>query len=760
MKGLRFERLLLATVVLAITMYAVAAASPASGALGLAGVVFGWAVGRAHGVRKALPLSVVIALVTLVTSVTGLRAMQDGFTVSLFCEFIMMLLVVKLLDRRRARDEAQLITLGVFLAIGSILTSNVVWVGLLVLLFVPVLLATVLAYQLVSAMERAAVPPSIGSGQRRDARVLVGVTAVVVMAGSTAVFLAFPRAIGQRMLEAWGETRGRAETGFDDSVELGDLGLISESSTPVLDAQIVDPTGRNLGGVGRVFYLRGAVLDRYAQGRWNTNAPDLPGGNLDDRAASRELAKVAANTLFEPWDFEQRITLRNAPRGKSALFTVGEPVYISFAQPTVWVRNLRTYTLQRETPRGKFGYTVYSRDRSMEPSDANGLLPERSSALHLRDPSVVPSSIRDLAVRVLAAAQVEPDPALRPVQADAQAARAIESYLQHEGDYEYSLRPPPVRRAEDPTEQFLFESRTGHCEYFASAMALMCRSVGVPARLVTGYVATEYNDLTGYYVVRESNAHAWVEVLVGRDANRTLPSAGESRATPAEIWRGFDPTPRADFQSLHQRPESWWSGVRRAVEAIEFAWVSNVVGYNVRAQAQIVGEDSAWGRWARALDERVAERIRGGKQSAMRHAALVGVIVFAGSAVIGFGLVVSGSRLRARFASLGLLRRASRRRGRAGSISPGWSGFDAACSAVLAWVSSVEGRTGSAAPLGRRVAAAAVMPAVRPEAAQAAQRVVRLLYACAYGGIEPTPAERALAATDAHTLRSAARAGR
>jgi hypothetical protein len=364
--------------------------------------------------------------------------------------------------------------------------------------------------------------------------------------------------------------------------------------------------------------------------------------------------------------------------------------------------------------------------------------------------------IHDLAVRVLRGAEIEPDPELRSVADDTAAARAIESFLQREGGFEDSLRPDPVRGGGDPTEQFLFETQSGHCEYFASAMALMCRSVGVPARLVTGYVATEYNDLTGFYVVRESNAHAWVEVLVARDASKVRPSLADGRLGPAEVWRAFDPTPRADFQSLHQKPESWWSGIRRAVEAVEFAWVSRVIGYNTRAQAELIGEDSVWSRWARALDERVSERIRGGRQSAMRRAALIGLIVFAGSAVTGFGLVVSASRLRGLLAGLAARGWPWRR----GSGRPGarrWSEFDAALGAVRAWVDAAGVATGPNVPIGRRVALAALRPGATGEAARAAQRVVDRAYAAVYGGVDPSPDHRAAVVADARTLRAAAR---
>lgn len=102
-------------------------------------------------------------------------------------------------------------------------------------------------------------------------------------------------------------------------------------------------------------------------------------------------------------------------------------------------------------------------------------------------------------------------------------AAAIRHYLAR---YRYTLQAPPVPRGADAVDDFLFTSRQGSCEAFASAMVVLLRAAGVPARLVTGYTTGTYNFLTGYYEVYNSDAHAWVEVY--------LPRAG---------WVEFEPTP-------------------------------------------------------------------------------------------------------------------------------------------------------------------------------------------------------------------------
>ena len=81
---------------------------------------------------------------------------------------------------------------------------------------------------------------------------------------------------------------------------------------------------------------------------------------------------------------------------------------------------------------------------------------------------------------------------------------------------------------DDPLAHFLFETRAGHCEYFASAMTIMLRTLGIPTREVNGFLPGEYNDLGGDYIVRASDAHSWVEVYF-----------------PGNGWMTFDPTPPA-----------------------------------------------------------------------------------------------------------------------------------------------------------------------------------------------------------------------
>jgi transglutaminase-like putative cysteine protease len=146
-------------------------------------------------------------------------------------------------------------------------------------------------------------------------------------------------------------------------------------------------------------------------------------------------------------------------------------------------------------------------------------------------------------------------------------ARRLENHLV--SNYAYTL-DFMGRSADNPIEDFLFKYRSGQCEYFASSMVLMLRSQGIPARLVTGFLGGEYNPFEGYYIVRENNAHAWVEAYLA-----------------SEGWRFFDPTPPAG------RPAGGSEGTmllaQQAWDFVIFRWDRYVLTFGLYDQLRIFG---------------------------------------------------------------------------------------------------------------------------------------------------------------------------
>ena len=153
-------------------------------------------------------------------------------------------------------------------------------------------------------------------------------------------------------------------------------------------------------------------------------------------------------------------------------------------------------------------------------------------------------------------------------------AHAIQTYLTR--NYRYSL-DAPLAGLDRPLEEFLFIRKTGYCEHYATAMVIMLRMVGIPARLVTGFLATEWNEYGNYYVVRQQDAHAWVEV--------NLPHSG---------WIMMDPTPPSNEVVRNEYPA--WQALGRILDSAKLQWNRFFVQYSAADQLAVVRELKAGGK--------------------------------------------------------------------------------------------------------------------------------------------------------------------
>ena len=161
--------------------------------------------------------------------------------------------------------------------------------------------------------------------------------------------------------------------------------------------------------------------------------------------------------------------------------------------------------------RGGLGSFVYG-----DPVPKANPVPKGVQDFALRDDVAGVDAKGNLARQRLAASEVS--------DLDEKLAKNFEAYLKNNFKYTLDLTDAGLVRDKDPIVQFLTDFKRGHCEYFAGAMTLMCQSVGMKARMVVGFKCDEFNTMGGYYVVRQSHAHAWVEALT------------------ANGWQRFDPT--------------------------------------------------------------------------------------------------------------------------------------------------------------------------------------------------------------------------
>jgi hypothetical protein len=150
---------------------------------------------------------------------------------------------------------------------------------------------------------------------------------------------------------------------------------------------------------------------------------------------------------------------------------------------------------------------------------------------------------------------------------DEQIARKIESFLQHHYTYTLDLTNADQVPGRDPMVGFLYDFKRGHCEYFAGAMTLMCQSLGMNARLVVGFKCDDYNDFGHFYTIRQSQAHAWTEVLT------------------TDGWKAFDPTSGNEASA---RLLSVWQKTKHFFDFMEYTWQNSVIAYNSENRENLI----------------------------------------------------------------------------------------------------------------------------------------------------------------------------
>jgi transglutaminase-like putative cysteine protease len=385
----------------------------------------------------------------------------------------------------------------------------------------------------------------------RQFLLLTCLLSVPIFVFTAVLFVLFPR-VGLSFL--WlNHSRTERMVGFSERVDLGGVGRLRSDPTIVMR---VEPPGLGVSPPARIaLYLRGATFDRYDGRAWSRSgsSKELPVDQAGrfirirrfpdasrDRVMRVDLEPIDPPVVFLPLD-------------AVAVEVVTAPAGLDRAPPRLYTGVDGVLRYQSPDLRG-LRYDV-SLPTVYEPSHQELEPAERARYLAL---PALPPRIGELAegwTRGLG------DPMER--------ARAIEAKLRK--GYRYDL-DSPSGAAKNPLDDFLFSSKRGHCEFYSTAMTVMLRSLGVPARNVTGFVGGTFNRFSRSYVVRQGDAHSWVEVW----------SDGAG-------WTRFDPTPPSEAI-----PRSEISGafavLRDFVEALGQRWSRHVVGYDLRLQLGLYGE--------------------------------------------------------------------------------------------------------------------------------------------------------------------------
>ena len=392
------------------------------------------------------------------------------------------------------------------------------------------------------SMEQAQRVARAGSGfHGRLAALAIGITAGV-LGGTCTIFFVAPRTadaaaalISQRL----------AIPRFNQ-VTLGEIGRIQASSRPVMHIRLFS---RDLPGGLK---WKGTALAEFDGRQWS-NA-----NSVQERVGVQGgQAELSAPGSVPSWLPGVSYQVDYDGLATDILFLAGIPSKIYLQQGGVVPGALLrgdgdTYRLSRPAPPG-FRYEGYSLlenpPETAPPRYVSPVLPLAARERFLQLPSMLDRRVASMARDFAGSGS------------DLERARAVERRLRSEFGYTLDL---PKREPADPLANFLFSRRKGHCEYFASSMAVMLRTIGIPTRLVTGFQSGVYNSLSDLWVVRASDAHSWVEAWI-----------------PGYGWATFDPTPAGPggFPLVDR--------VNLYLDAAQTFWRQWVVGFDSRRQSSL-----------------------------------------------------------------------------------------------------------------------------------------------------------------------------
>jgi transglutaminase-like putative cysteine protease len=306
---------------------------------------------------------------------------------------------------------------------------------------------------------------------------------------------------------------------------------------------------------------RGVVLADFDGRRWSA-----PGESGQVLRPDNGLIRVAENEQRRRPGVRISYEVRLRSVISDALFLAGMPEFLQLPVPYALMSSTGVIRPGLAALDGlRYGVHAFVEAGGLSPGEVVGLDPEARQR-YLRLP--------------------ETDPRVARLAVSLAAPEAIETYLRSQ--YAYSLEGARPTKS-DPVAAFLFERKSGHCEEFASAMAVLLRLKSIPARVVTGFQNARYNPLTGYYMVPASGAHAWVEAwLEGKG------------------WTEFDATP-ANPAAM----PPWLMSLSNWADAADSVWQDWVLGYNLESQLGLAARLEQR-RYSLGVDWREALRIPAG----------------------------------------------------------------------------------------------------------------------------------------------------
>ncbi len=471
--------------------------------------------------------------------------------------FLVLLLVNKLSNLDLRRDFLHLYAISLIALLASAALTTQIWYAPFFFIYLIIGVWTLLLYHLVQEQEEQVGLPDHASPATTPVTPFPRLTirffwttnamAAVAFGFTLLFFFSIPRVgVGFFQHDQGDSLR---TTGFSEQVDLGVIGPVKQDPSIVMRVELPDRIGHEF--KQEPLYLRGVAYNRYDGKAWSNSLPqrrmltELPEGTFSYRTPGTK-PQVAARQL------RQDILLE--PLDTAVLF--GAPLLTTVKGNFPSVQSDLTGSFHLPYPlHTRIQYTAYSLSPNLNATEKNAsalLYPDFILRHYLHTPDVNPQIV-DLARQIT-----------QPATSVMQAVSLVHTHLLT--SYRYSLDVPSLQSAH-PLDDFLLTRKTGYCEHYATAMVVLLRTAGIPARLVTGFLATEWNEFGGYYTVRQRDAHAWVEVY--------FPQSG---------WITIDPTP----PSPGAVGPTWWHAATSAMDSMRLKWDRLFVHYSAHDQFTVV----------------------------------------------------------------------------------------------------------------------------------------------------------------------------
>ncbi len=458
------------------------------------------------------------------------------------------MLCLKLLEMHTWRDSVVVISLAYFVTVTNFLYNQSLFMGLYLLIVVLVLTTTLIAFNQET------------KDKTDQFKILKLATHIVIQAIPLALllFFLFPRIPGP----LWNlpDDAHSGLTGLSDSMTPGQISQLSNNESVAFRAKFntITPTSTQR-------YWRGPVLNHFDGKTWRSTSGPTP-----DYTSTAIMLNSKAVISAQATPVEYSVMLE--PHDKTWLFALDIPTQIP--SNTVLTTNYELRSSQAVKQLIRYNLTSFV-EYKLEPN----LLSQ--SKQYLQIPKQAAPKTRALVKTLVeqAANSKKPNAKLITLALD---------YIRNQPFF-YTQNPPLLRN--DPVDDFLFKTRKGFCEHYASAFAVIMRMAKIPSRVVTGYLGGEYNNVGDYWAIKQSDAHAWTEVW--------LPDQGWLRVDPTAVI----PANRVEYSPLIERFSTtalatgnfkWlrqaWRKTRYGWDNINYYWNIWIIGYDDEQQTDLLSK--------------------------------------------------------------------------------------------------------------------------------------------------------------------------